>query len=517
MRIAVYNRFLRSMGGGERHSGMLAQVLAGDGHQVELLGHAEVDKDILSDYLSLDLAKVSIRVLPEMVAEDIEDLSVEYDVFVNASHMSRLKPRAAHNLYLCYFPTPTDHELVGWRRLATRTLGFWVRTADVTVGHGSGWFAPEGGRGPRWRWNNGRATLVVGAGEKRVLEISAGRPGAPGSVEVAIIAPDVPETRFLVTPDGFSTHRANVGSSLQPTIVQVECGTFVPGGSDQRPLGFAAASVGLTGARFGLRERVARRFSWMLDDPTDLSFLKSYERVLANSEYTRGWIRKLWGVDSDVLYPPIRLIGHRPGLKQQAIVHVGRFFDPRYGHGKRQLEIVHAFGDLVRRGRLPGWQLHLVGGCEDFQRPYLRRVQAAAEGLPVTIHDNAPRRLVEDLLATSPIFWAATGLDEHPRRRPWALEHFGMTTVEAMSAGCVPIVIDRAGQQEIVRDGRDGFRWSTIAELHARTEQVAADPALREALSRAALERARAFSDEAFADRWHAIAGRLGLETEADV
>ena len=37
--MAVYNRFLQSMGGGERHSGMLAQVLADDGHEVDLVGH----------------------------------------------------------------------------------------------------------------------------------------------------------------------------------------------------------------------------------------------------------------------------------------------------------------------------------------------------------------------------------------------------------------------------------------------------------------------------------------------
>ena len=44
MKVAVYNRFLQSMGGGERYSGMLAQVLAEEGHEVDLVGHDDVGK-----------------------------------------------------------------------------------------------------------------------------------------------------------------------------------------------------------------------------------------------------------------------------------------------------------------------------------------------------------------------------------------------------------------------------------------------------------------------------------------
>ncbi len=68
-------------------------------------------------------------------------------------------------------------------------------------------------------------------------------------------------------------------------------------------------------------------------------------------------------------------------------------------------------------------------------------------------------------MSTASIFWSATGLGEDEERAPWAQEHFGMTTAEAMAGGCVPVVIDRAGQREIVREGVNGFRWSTPAEL----------------------------------------------------
>jgi len=43
-------------------------------------------------------------------------------------------------------------------------------------------------------------------------------------------------------------------------------------------------------------------------------------------------------------------------------------------------------------------------------------------------------------------------------------EHFGITIVEAMSAGCVPIVHDSGGPKEIVSE-EIGFRWQSIEEI----------------------------------------------------
>jgi len=181
------------------------------------------------------------------------------------------------------------------------------------------------------------------------------------------------------------------------------------------------------------------------------------------------------------------------------------------GHSKKQLELVEAFGRMVRRGKLQGWELHLVGGCEPSQRAYVDKVRRAAEGLPVHVHANAPRPLVEELFASSSVFWHATGLDEDEEKQPWVFEHFGITTVEAMAAGCVPVVIDKAGQREIVRHGVDGYRWSGLDELESYTRSLAGDAALRDRLARSAVERARTFSEEAFAARWSEIGAGLGI------
>jgi glycosyltransferase involved in cell wall biosynthesis len=234
---------------------------------------------------------------------------------------------------------------------------------------------------------------------------------------------------------------------------------------------------------------------------------------MANSEYTRGYISRFWDTDADLLFPPIQVQRlHPAAVREKAVITVGRFFSPGLGHAKRQLEMVEFFVRGVRDGTIPAdWRMYVVGGMEESQRNYVEQVRAAGAGFPVEVIANAPRTRVEDLLSTSSVFWSATGYGEDERKTPWASEHFGMTTVEAMAAGCVPVVIDRAGQKEIVRENVDGFRWTTPDELLALTAEVAGDEALRARLAAAAVTRAQEYSEDAFADRWHAIVDKHHL------
>ena len=509
-RAAVYNRFWKSRGGGERHSGKLAEVLAADGWQVDLVGHVGVDRDELAEHLGLDLSGTTFRAVPDRGDRDLERLSAEYDLWVNATHMSRARGAARTNVYLCYFPTPLDFDAAPWRRLVLRHVApYVVRGVPTVVTQGDGWHQPEGGLRRSWVWTDGDGVVGLPPGSRRHITMDLGRPGGPDT-ELTIRDETGAELARVPVTAAFANHDFDFGTSARGSELHLLSDTFSPGPDDPRALGVAVSRIRVRDASEGLRAKVVSRFPWLLRDPTNLSFLKSYDLVLANSEFTRGWIKRLWGRESAVLFPPIRTDGLTPALaRTKTVVSVGRFFRPGTGHAKRQLEMVRMFGTL--RDRLPGWTLHVVGGVEAAHEPYLREVQAAAAGLPVEIHPNVPRALVSRLLDEGSVFWSATGLGEAEDRAPWNQEHFGMTTVEAMAAGCVPVVIDRAGQREIVRDGVDGFRWADSAQWAERTLRVAGDEALRARLSAAAVARAAEFSEAAFARRWRSIAAELGL------
>lgn len=249
------------------------------------------------------------------------------------------------------------------------------------------------------------------------------------------------------------------------------------------------------------------------------SFLESvntYDAVWANSEFTRGWIRRYWNRPSAVLYPPIDVEDFRPGQKRQQILSVGRFFAG--SHNKKHLIMIATFKQMVDQG-LTGWELHLAGGRvaaeafdREMQETYLQQVREASEGYPIIVHVDLPFAELAQLYGESAIYWHASGFGEDEERDPIRFEHFGITTVEAMAAGCVPVVIGKGGQKEIVKHGQNGFLWNTTDELMALTLRVIQDTTLRETLAEAAVRDSRCYDKPHFQSKLKELLQDIGVD-----
>jgi glycosyltransferase involved in cell wall biosynthesis len=221
--------------------------------------------------------------------------------------------------------------------------------------------------------------------------------------------------------------------------------------------------------------------------------LRLFRSVVANSAYTARWIERRWGRPARVLHPPVFPIP--PGEKRPWIVAVGRFAGG--GRSKRQLEMVEVFRGLIERG-LADWELHLIGMGQDPES--VRRVVEAARELPVVIHLDASRQELEEICGAASVFWHFTGALEDPEEAPERMEHFGIATVEAMSAGAVPVVVARGGQPEIV-EGGSGLLWETFEECAEQTWRLCHDEPLRVRLCEAARCRAGDVAVPGFAAR----------------
>ena len=57
---------------------------------------------------------------------------------------------------------------------------------------------------------------------------------------------------------------------------------------------------------------------------------------------------------------------------------------------------------------------------------------------------------VEEIYLKSKIYWHATGFDEDENYQPVRFEHFGIAPIEAISAGCIPILFKGGGLPEII-------------------------------------------------------------------
>jgi glycosyltransferase involved in cell wall biosynthesis len=148
-------------------------------------------------------------------------------------------------------------------------------------------------------------------------------------------------------------------------------------------------------------------------------------------------------------------------------------------------------------------------------RAYLQQVQAAAEGYPIVLHVNAPFPELQQLYASAQIFWHATGYGEDEEHDPDSFEHFGITTVEAMAAGCVPVVIAKAGQLETVVPNESGLFWHTLDELQAHTQRLINDARLLQRLAEGARQRSQQFGMDVFSARVHDMLSKIEVETRS--
>jgi glycosyltransferase involved in cell wall biosynthesis len=317
----------------------------------------------------------------------------------------------------------------------------------------------------------------------------------------------VPHTRRV------PIHTTVVGRGVvDPIPVQITSDTFVPriatGVGDDRTLGVVVSHVALGRRLPSVRPREVSALARLRHGAFAPEFLESYDVVAANSPYTAAWVEELWGRRATVLSPPVRL--RAPGAKRPVILAVGRFFPNVSGHSKKQLELVEAFRLACARG-LEGWELHLVGGCNTSERGYVESVRKAAVGLPVRFHVNARGEDLTELFAAASVFWHGAGLGEDLRTHPDRFEHFGISVVEAMSAGAVPVVYEHGGPAAMVREAGCGELFATTDELATRTLALVRDDARRERLATTARARSEEFAFDRFAERLEQIVDTMAV------
>jgi glycosyltransferase involved in cell wall biosynthesis len=228
-----------------------------------------------------------------------------------------------------------------------------------------------------------------------------------------------------------------------------------------------------------------------------------YTHIIFNSLYTAEWIQKRWNIKPHAhIYPPVDMVSPLEkalGLKQNIILSVARF-EP--GGNKQQAEMIKAFTLMRRRWprETEGWRLVLAGGSTAVN-PYLDRIRSLlveSSGSDIELLVNLPVDQLKKVFQSARLFWHFSGLGQ---RDPARIEHFGMTTVEAMQCGCVPVVFRGGGQKEIVVQETSGFLFDTIQELLEKTLALIQKPELVLKLARNSHARGKVFVREVFESR----------------
>src|SRR5436853_342208 len=199
--------------------------------------------------------------------------------------------------------------------------------------------------------------------------------------------------------------------------------------------------------------------------------------LLSVSDFTRGFVKRKWGRDSKTVYPPCPVETYSDlsavQRRENLVVTVGRFVPEKR---------FHLFVELARM--VPRTRFIAIGSLSGESSSYYEMLRRTAPGNVSFV--LSPLRKIKDLLGRA---MAYIHCAEN--------EHFGITIVEAMAAGCVPIVHDSGGPREIVTNDV-GFRWRSLAVAAQQITMLGENDRLRGQFSAASASKAQQFRPEVF-------------------
>ena len=203
--------------------------------------------------------------------------------------------------------------------------------------------------------------------------------------------------------------------------------------------------------------------------------------VIANSSYTARIIEDATGNSPEIVYPFVDQV-------RAKIYKTGNVLTiSRINHGKN----LNMLFDVAARIR--GTRFIIAGTASPNALDLVREISRARR---FRFHLNPSKEDIHGLMAESSVYFST-----QPN------ETFGMAIVEAMSAGCVPLVYRDGGPWYDILEGKEGvgLAYETVEEASRKIKHVMEDEALRETLRRRAIERSKVFSVERFRCRMRSI------------
>ncbi len=213
--------------------------------------------------------------------------------------------------------------------------------------------------------------------------------------------------------------------------------------------------------------------------------LSRYDAIVCNSVFTKTNLDPALQGKAIVIYPPVTTRVPASTKKGKIILTVGRFHPT-----KKQDVLIEAFKKMT-----PGWKLICIGGLLPADRTYFELLQKTSDGYPIDLVANGSFDTLQSYYKKATIYWHAAGFGQVD---PKLQEHFGISTVEAMAYGCIPVVYNGGGLIEIIQENKNGFLWNTPNELLAKTREIVSNSQLAKKIIVQCIERSHDFDETNF-------------------
>ena len=170
--------------------------------------------------------------------------------------------------------------------------------------------------------------------------------------------------------------------------------------------------------------------------------------LISNSEYIQNSLNEKYNKNSDIIYPPVNLSEFQPKTKEKRVVTIGRFSEEKN----------HDFGIDVMKDL--DYDYDIIGNTKTkLNVLYYKKLEYRIKTencQKINLLKNLERKNLVEKVNKSKIYFHCSP------------ETFGITVVESIAAGCIPIVPNNSAHAETVPFAE--LRYTPNDVLNAKTK-----------------------------------------------
>ncbi len=212
-------------------------------------------------------------------------------------------------------------------------------------------------------------------------------------------------------------------------------------------------------------------------------------KLLTNSKFMQEVIKKVLRRESLVVYPPVDVgaFSSRQSHKSGCLVATISSYTP-----KRCLEQVPAIAKHSRSAKFV-----VIGKTDEYSLPVLKRINSQVK----TLHVEDKVKLLTNVPFSEVL---KTLLEARVYLHVMPFDHFGISVVESMASGCVPVVHRSGGPWLDILDsqqGKYGFSYTSPEEAADFIDALVDGEKFRSEVASRAFHRAKRFDKSVFMEK----------------
>lgn len=230
----------------------------------------------------------------------------------------------------------------------------------------------------------------------------------------------------------------------------------------------------ITNHKFAYKNIFHSQFPYDYKSEWNISNINFLDCIIVNSEFTHKYYKQCSNnkLDSNkikILYPLCfeKLNNGLIRKSENTFIMIGRIFPYNYGENNKNYTFII---DIFKKFSNKLYTLFIIGSCKN--QEYLNYLIQLTKSTNIHILPDIDDDKKYSLLSQCKYFIHATGADNKFGEIPSSEEHFGISTIEAMSNGCLPICANRGFPPFYIKHKENGLLFDNFSHLYLLIEDL---------------------------------------------